>query len=46
MRGRLGSALKRHHMRHHHIDDSGNYGISSMLWDRVFGTRVRSLKRG
>jgi sterol desaturase/sphingolipid hydroxylase (fatty acid hydroxylase superfamily) len=45
MRGRLGSALKRHHMRHHHLDDTGNYGISSMFWDRVFGTRIRSLKR-
>jgi sterol desaturase/sphingolipid hydroxylase (fatty acid hydroxylase superfamily) len=45
MQGRLGSALKRHHMRHHYIDDEGNFGISSMLWDGVFGSRITSLKR-
>lgn len=45
MKGRIGSALKRHHMRHHHIDQSGNYAISAIFWDRVFGSRITSLKR-
>lgn len=45
MRGRLGSALKRHHMRHHHVDDGGNFAISAIFWDRVFGSRITSLKR-
>lgn len=45
MRGRLGAALKRHHMRHHHVDDTSNYAITAVFWDRVFGSRIRSLKR-
>lgn len=45
MRGRIGSALKRHHMRHHHIDDDGNFAISAIFWDRVFGSRIATLKR-
>lgn len=45
MRGKLGSALKRHHMRHHYVDDRCNYAISAIFWDRAFGTRIRSLKR-
>lgn len=45
MRGTLGSALKRHHMRHHHVDDTGNYAITAIFWDRVLGSRVKSLKR-
>jgi sterol desaturase/sphingolipid hydroxylase (fatty acid hydroxylase superfamily) len=45
MRGRIGSALKRHHMRHHYVDESGNFAISAIFWDRVFGSRITSLKR-
>ena len=45
MRGRLGAALKRHHMRHHHFDETGNYAISGIFWDRVFGTWIGTLKR-
>jgi sterol desaturase/sphingolipid hydroxylase (fatty acid hydroxylase superfamily) len=45
MRGRLGAALKRHHMRHHYVDEGRNFGISSMIWDGVFGSRITSLKR-
>lgn len=45
MRSRVGIMLKRHHMRHHHIDESGNFAISAILWDRVFGSRITSLKR-
>ncbi|MYL98901.1 fatty acid hydroxylase [Novosphingobium sp. FGD1] len=45
MRRGLGAVLKRHHMRHHHIDEGGNFAISAIFWDRVFGSRITSLKR-
>ncbi|GAA4448964.1 sterol desaturase family protein [Rurimicrobium arvi] len=28
--------LKRHHMLHHYQDDHKRYGVSSVLWDKVF----------
>src|SRR4051812_38923911 len=31
--------LKQHHMRHHYSDENTGYGVSSPLWDYVFGTR-------
>lgn len=30
--------LWEHHHRHHHLSDDLAYGVSSTLWDRVFGT--------
>lgn len=45
MRSGLGAALKRHHMRHHHVDDTGNFAISAIFWDRILGSRIASLKR-
>lgn len=30
--------LKRHHSRHHHRDGHSNFGVTTTLWDRVFGT--------
>jgi len=30
--------LKHYHMRHHFSDDDGRYGVSSPVWDWVFGT--------
>ncbi|RRQ21039.1 sterol desaturase family protein [Thiohalobacter thiocyanaticus] len=30
--------LKQYHMHHHFSADAGRYGVSSPLWDRVFGT--------
>lgn len=35
---RIGRFLKRHHMLHHHADHDGGFGVSSPLWDLVFGT--------
>lgn len=35
---RLFSWLKRHHLRHHYADPSIRFGVSSPLWDHVFGT--------
>jgi sterol desaturase/sphingolipid hydroxylase (fatty acid hydroxylase superfamily) len=42
MRGRIGRFLKAHHMRHHYVDDGKAFGISTPLWDWVFGTYIRS----
>jgi sterol desaturase/sphingolipid hydroxylase (fatty acid hydroxylase superfamily) len=45
MRGKLGAALKTHHMRHHYVDEHGNFAISAIFWDRVFGSRIKSTRR-
>jgi sterol desaturase/sphingolipid hydroxylase (fatty acid hydroxylase superfamily) len=34
------SRLKRRHAMHHHGDGEGNFGVTTPLWDRVFGTVV------
>ena len=38
MRNPLAKFLKRHHMKHHYSGEPGRYGVSSPLWDIVFGT--------
>lgn len=39
---RVGRALRREHLRHHHDHTGeGNFGVSSPLWDWVFGTRLK-----
>jgi dihydroceramide fatty acyl 2-hydroxylase len=35
---RIGKFIKRHHMLHHHADHDGGFGVSSPIWDYVFGT--------
>ncbi len=35
---RWGKLLRRHHMTHHHADHDGGFGVSTPLWDVVFGT--------
>jgi sterol desaturase/sphingolipid hydroxylase (fatty acid hydroxylase superfamily) len=45
MRGRLGQKFKRHHMLHHFASEHGNYAVTGLFWDRVFGTRVVIGKR-
>ncbi|MBJ7332776.1 MAG: sterol desaturase family protein [Solirubrobacteraceae bacterium] len=37
----LGKRLREHHMRHHFQDDTRGFGVSSPVWDRVFGTEPR-----
>ena len=34
----FGKWLRRHHMVHHFADHEGGFGVSSPLWDHVFGT--------
>jgi sterol desaturase/sphingolipid hydroxylase (fatty acid hydroxylase superfamily) len=38
-RSRIGLFLKQHHFRHHFQDGDRGFGVSSPLWDYVFGTR-------
>lgn len=41
MRGPVLRQLRRHHIRHHYAKQEGNYAITAIFWDRVFGTDVR-----
>ena len=38
MKSRIGKWLKRYHMIHHHVGSRARWGVSSPLWDWVFGT--------
>jgi sterol desaturase/sphingolipid hydroxylase (fatty acid hydroxylase superfamily) len=40
MRGPVFRALKSHHLRHHHARQDGNFAITAIFWDRIFGTRI------
>jgi len=37
-RGRVARYLRQHHMTHHYRIPETRFGVSSPLWDRVFGT--------
>ena len=39
MRSGYAKYIKRHHMQHHYKDAETRFGVSSPLWDWVFGTR-------
>ncbi len=41
MKSGVGLWLKHHHVRHHYLDPDRGYGVSSPLWDHVFGTMYR-----
>ena len=45
-RTRVGRFLKRHHMLHHYVTPDARWGVSSPLWDHVFGTTGASSRRG
>lgn len=34
-------ALKSHHMKHHYVEPNDGYGVSSPLWDIIFGTTYK-----
>lgn len=44
MKKGLAAIVKRHHMRHHHGNEAGNFAITTPLWDRLFGTMITTLK--
>jgi sterol desaturase/sphingolipid hydroxylase (fatty acid hydroxylase superfamily) len=37
-KNKLWMKLKKHHMLHHYSDDTKGYGVSSTLWDKIFGS--------
>lgn len=39
MRNPVAKFLKHYHLKHHYSGQAGRYGVSSPLWDLVFGTR-------
>ncbi len=39
--GPYGRWARRHHFHHHFVDARSNHGVTSPLWDLVFGTYVR-----
>jgi Sterol desaturase len=41
LHGKISLYLKQHHMRHHYLNPESNYGVSSPLWDFVFGTFLK-----
>lgn len=43
-RTRLGKVLKQNHMQHHFVDPRAFIGVSSPIWDYVFGTTLQSSK--
>ena len=45
MDGPIGRRLLRQHMLHHFRDDTKNYGVTSPLWDIVFGTVYRPARK-
>lgn len=45
MKSKLGLWLKHHHVRHHYQDYQRGYGVSSPLWDVIFGTMHRQIDR-
>ena len=44
-KGRLGRAMMRHHMRHHHAQEDGNFAITGIFLDYWLDTDVKSLRR-
>jgi sterol desaturase/sphingolipid hydroxylase (fatty acid hydroxylase superfamily) len=40
MAGAVLGRLQRHHARHHYARRDGNYAITAIFWDRLFGTRI------
>jgi sterol desaturase/sphingolipid hydroxylase (fatty acid hydroxylase superfamily) len=39
------AVMKARHMEHHFHDETGNFGITNFVWDRVFGTLYRRVQR-
>ena len=42
--GNYFNRLRTWHMRHHYWPNQGNFGVTTSLWDRIFGTQIRRTK--
>ena len=45
MKGKVGQFLKHYHVLHHYKDPEKRFGVSSPLWDYVFGTAERNAEK-
>ena len=45
-RSAYGRRLRRHHMLHHFKDSSAGFGVSNLVWDRVFGSTSTLERQG
>jgi len=45
LKGKVWSAIKNHHMRHHYQEPERGYGVSSPLWDYLMDTKFRFSKK-
>ncbi|WP_337872708.1 sterol desaturase family protein [Ignavibacterium sp.] len=44
MHSKIWLEIKNHHMRHHYLDPNKGFGVSSPIWDIIFGTNFRLKK--
>lgn len=44
IKNKLFLKIKAHHMKHHYSDENSRFGVSSPLWDLVFGTIPKDIK--
>lgn len=45
MTSSLGRVLKKNHLQHHHISEPVKFGVSTPLWDYIFGTFYSSKEK-
>jgi sterol desaturase/sphingolipid hydroxylase (fatty acid hydroxylase superfamily) len=45
MHNKFWLAIKNHHMRHHYMNSSKGFGVSSPVWDEVMGTNFDEKKK-
>jgi sterol desaturase/sphingolipid hydroxylase (fatty acid hydroxylase superfamily) len=38
----LFNRLRAHHLRHHFLDGRGNYGVTTIFWDYLFGAAINA----
>ncbi len=38
MKSKVGSYLRKYHLRHHHSKEASKYGVSNPMWDYIFGS--------
>lgn len=44
MHNKFWLAIKKHHMKHHYMDESKGFGVSSPVWDDIVGTNFPKKK--
>jgi len=38
------NSLKRNHLKHHYRDSNKGFGVSTIIWDKIFGTEHSAFK--